>query len=235
MSLPVVLRIQRNQGFRFYNTGRGFAVCDTTINRHNVLKTIKGGEVTGRTVKDCADSVVGRLGVHQTCWRKVMSIIEDLIRADEVELRDAQLRFIDLTVEEREKRDLEALKKLKRRKAAKARQAEHRSGGVRNWPVVVIAIDDNQPPEEEGFIPKEWDGVNPDDLVSPPIHPAGGWDEVLAEYQRLVDAQFKDWAGLDEEDPLVSTYGLPDGVDAIMNSRYAVTHGYVTQHGCYVA
>ncbi len=182
-------------------------MCDTKINRRNILKAIKGGDVTGCNIEHCAKSVVRCLGADSTSWRKALPILNALWKAGEIELRDAQLRVIPLLEQQENKR--RASDEQKRRKAARNRQAAHRFGGVRGLPVVATNIVANGDPASTC-----WHIATEGEFsVTPPIRPAGGWVDVVDELAELEAAQRADDAlgcMVQPEDPDVLCYGTCD-------------------------
>lgn len=182
-------------------------MCSTSLNRRNVIRTVKEGGVTGRTLRDCAGCVAARLGHGTEGTQKAFEILVALEKSFRVVLNDAELRYV--SEEERDGFLKRAASSALRVQGTLRRTKQHRAGGIRRLPVSPVApVDD---PWEKDYL--DWVSR------SCSIHPAGGWNGATAEeaeeavrraeIKRLTQEQFVDWAG--QVHPVKGCVGLPIG------------------------
>lgn len=198
-------------------------MCKTSINRRNILRVVKDedAKVTGRTLWDCAIDVNARLKGHPANTQKVFEVLKHLEYDLEVVLQDAWLRVT--TEDERHTLRKAHHDAATRRHAARRRTAAHLAGGIKGLTPII-----QEPPEDP-----EWDADEPTEeeleyehwaagIHKDPIPPAGGWEEDLAELEKLTAEQLADWAS--QKDPVLDCCGLPvDFAEAGIDERQLVS------------
>lgn len=108
-------------------------MCSTSLNRRNVIRTVKEGGVTGRTLRDCAGCVAARLGHGTEGTQKAFEILVALEKSFRVVLNDAELRYV--SEEERDGFLKRAASSALRVQGTLRRTKQHRAGGIRRLPV----------------------------------------------------------------------------------------------------
>lgn len=190
-------------------------MCRTAVNRRNVTRVVKEGDVTGKTLQACAVNIVARLGAHPSCVRRALEVLEDLQDEGKIILDDAVLKHA--TVEE-QKAILEGKKRRDMaRRGARERAIAHRMKGIRG-----MTFDDDVA-EGPHVLSRGWVGFNPRRphglvLRTQPIPPAGGWAEDLRELKALMEDQFNDW--MSQAEPVEGCCGsVDDLVDAGLDAE----------------
>lgn len=172
-------------------------MCSISVNRRNVYREVRSGEVTGTTLTECATCVVARMGLHPSCRRKVQEKLEELVRGYYVELKDAVL----VVVPENERCRLyrQAEEEAARKRRTLSRTADHRSRGVRGLPLQTEEDPDWDPDEltQEELELAAWASQ-----FHTPTPPAGEWDEKDAELTVLIASQRADDAADKNHRPL---------------------------------
>ncbi|OYX42691.1 hypothetical protein B7Y94_03085 [Candidatus Saccharibacteria bacterium 32-49-12] len=153
------------------------------VNRSSVIAAIKGGGVTGTDLRSCAVSVVAVIGAHPVHIGKAEEILYKLLRAEVIEIRDAEVRCVT-----------KAKKVVKKKFDRSAARKQGRIDGHLLAPPLP-------------YFPKEWAGIDPEEYNHGWVNPAGGWtdEEAVFDYhlwmsereyeiEALAVDQFMDWA-----------------------------------------
>lgn len=162
-------------------------MCSTSINRRNILRQVRSGEITGVSLFHCAICLVARLGLHPCCSRKVYEKLVELERDYCVELHDAVLVIISSQRrgELLKAREEEAKRKWRARVRAEARRT-HGIRGLQALPAEVSEDPDWDPdePTTEETETEAWAL-----RTHTPTPPAGEWDARDAELSTLIANQ----------------------------------------------
>ena len=130
------------------------------VNRSSVLAAIKGGGVTGTDRRSCAVSVVAVIGAHPVHVGKAEEILCKLLRAEVIEIHDAEVRCV------------QKIKKVAKKKFD--RSAARKQG----------RIDGHLLAPSVPHYPREWSGIDPEEYNNGWVNPAGGWadEEAVFDY-----------------------------------------------------
>lgn len=166
-------------------------MCDTAINRRNIVRTVRDEDITGRTLARCAVQIAQQLG-HPGCGAAVEAILSRLVREGRIALHDAQLRL--LSDEERVKiiGRSEALARRRRRRVRRRATTRRTASSATSvgetrdpdWDPESLSLEE----EELGF----WCAC------TSKLTPRGGWAEFHPDTppwdRKLLDACFPEEA-----------------------------------------